>query len=157
MDAAIYRAQGGKLPIKWMALETLKLNEYTSASDVYELYVKTWNVIFTVGHSVFCYTNYSQWATHHIRPFNHPIWSNIWKAENDCRNPNHYARRKCILFNTNYMGLNWKCFRYDLMLVVLECGSKWTTAICRYSTKICRNYKRQYLITKVIIYSLWDI
>jgi serine/threonine protein kinase len=36
MDTALYTSKGGKLPIKWMAIESLKQQEFTSKSDVYD-------------------------------------------------------------------------------------------------------------------------
>ncbi|CAI4226646.1 unnamed protein product [Auanema sp. JU1783] len=35
VDSSLYVAKGGKLPIKWMALESLKFYEYSSKSDVW--------------------------------------------------------------------------------------------------------------------------
>uniref|UniRef100_A0A915C369 Protein kinase domain-containing protein n=1 Tax=Parascaris univalens TaxID=6257 RepID=A0A915C369_PARUN len=41
-DQALYNTQGGRLPIKWMAIESLKWYEYTTKSDVYELMKQCW-------------------------------------------------------------------------------------------------------------------
>ena len=96
-------------------------------------------LLYLVGHSVFCYTNYSQWATYPIRQFNHPKWSNIWRAENDCRNPNHYVLRKCIYILFLITWFKWECFQIWPDAVVLECGRKWTTEICRHSSRVGNN------------------
>lgn len=35
LNEALYTTRGGRLPIKWMAIESLKLYECTTKSDVY--------------------------------------------------------------------------------------------------------------------------
>uniref|UniRef100_A0A915L5V5 Protein kinase domain-containing protein n=1 Tax=Romanomermis culicivorax TaxID=13658 RepID=A0A915L5V5_ROMCU len=37
-----YVCKGGRLPLKWMALEAIKTHEFTTKSDVYDLMLNTW-------------------------------------------------------------------------------------------------------------------
>ena len=100
IDDALYTAKGNKLPIKWMAIESLKQNEYTNKSDVYVsvcYFCVMKPRVFSVGRLAFYSMSCLHWVTHHIRPCNKTIYQNICKKDSDYRNPNCYVQRKCII------------------------------------------------------------
>uniref|UniRef100_A0A183VFV7 Protein kinase domain-containing protein n=2 Tax=Toxocara canis TaxID=6265 RepID=A0A183VFV7_TOXCA len=52
LDQALYTTRGGRLPIKWMAIESLKLYEYTTKSDVWSYGVFLFE-LFSMGDGPF--------------------------------------------------------------------------------------------------------